>query len=215
MPRATRVLFGTGHILVRISCRFTSETDSYVLIRTPPGSTTSMKPASTPLFSRTHLPLPVASVDTPGIEEVAVCLVDHEDMLAPPGLQERQECKGDIAPPSHVRQVELGKFLSQRVMLVAVVGQARETVFLHKFLLAGKVADGVLDNILQELADDGVCMARLERRVELGDHREESLVLIIQVFDLDGIVIVPAIMVSSTTDHGHEVTILESESSVR
>ncbi len=121
---------------------------------------------------------------SPIVEEAAVFFVGFEDVVLQPGLQENQKGSWNAGPARQVRQVKRGELLSELLVIVAMGVQARESTFLHKAFFGGEVDDGVLDHLLQQLIDDGVCAARAERMFQFGNRTEKLLVLPVELSDI-------------------------------
>jgi hypothetical protein len=74
---------------------------------------------------------------------------------------------------------------------MAMGGQTRVSVLLQEGLLSGKVADSVLDNLLQNLTHHGVCTPHADRVVQFGHREEEPLVLMIEFSNVNAEALVP------------------------
>ena len=81
--------------------------------------------------------------------------------------------------------------MGEHLVLVAMGGQTGVSVLLQEELLSGKVADCVLDNLLQDFINDGVCAPRADRVAQFGHRAEETLVLMIEFSDVNAEALVP------------------------
>ncbi len=105
-------------------------------------------------------------------------------MFLQPGLQQSQKGGWNAGAARQVRQVEHGEFLAKLLVVLAMGVQAREPELLHESFLGGEVGDGVLDHLLQQFIDDGVCAARAERMFQFGNRSEKLLVLPVELSDI-------------------------------
>ncbi len=91
-----------------------------------------------------------------------------------------------------MRQVELGELLGEHVVLMAMGGHVGESALLHDVLFGREVADHMLNEHVQNLIDDGVCVALAECGIQLSSDLEESLMLMIDLANVDAVTLVPA-----------------------
>ena len=64
-----------------------------------------------------------------------------------------------------MREVELGEFLGEHVVLMAMGGHVGESALLHDVLFGSEVADHVLNERVQNFIDDGVGAALAKRGI--------------------------------------------------